>query len=425
MPGITRGPGAIASPSGAGSMVDKLILYTESEATVFTALEIQNLKAHRYQSQDGSYLNKYVMNPYWNTVVSYVPTWVAPNVLTLLGLSSIILSTGVLMYYCPTLSGEAPRWVYFLCAICLHVYQTLDAIDGKQAKRTNTGSVIGELMDHGCDSITTILTLMGTVAAIDLGADFGSFRLIMATLVGFYLAHWNCYVTGGLEFGIVDVTEAQMQMMLVHILTGFFGPDVWKTQVFGTASLRACFMTFGIVFVMVSIMRSLRNVVMHEAPTGSLANDSRYEPAAAILAFVAIVSGLMLSCDLWEERTALFCWCIGIVNSKIVCRLIVSHMAKTRMVSWDKSLACLMLLLASTRMSSTNDHVSLQLASVYVTVQFVGFAWRAIKQLSLEFNIPVLSIPYPNIATLKERGVKDVGMGSKESYFTEASHKNK
>jgi hypothetical protein len=34
------------------------------------------------------------------------------------------------------------------------VYQTLDAIDGKQARRTGTSSPMGELFDHGCDSVS-------------------------------------------------------------------------------------------------------------------------------------------------------------------------------------------------------------------------------------------------------------------------------
>lgn len=50
---------------------------------------------------------------------------------------------------------QAPRWTFMLCAIGLFVYQSLDAIDGKQARRTDSSSPLGELFDHGCDSIST------------------------------------------------------------------------------------------------------------------------------------------------------------------------------------------------------------------------------------------------------------------------------
>lgn len=49
---------------------------------------------------------------------------------------------------------KAPSWCYFLCALGLFIYQTLDAIDGKQARRTNSSSPLGELFDHGCDALS-------------------------------------------------------------------------------------------------------------------------------------------------------------------------------------------------------------------------------------------------------------------------------
>lgn len=50
---------------------------------------------------------------------------------------------------------QVPRWACFLCAFGLFIYQSLDAIDGKQARRTGTSSPLGELFDHGCDSLST------------------------------------------------------------------------------------------------------------------------------------------------------------------------------------------------------------------------------------------------------------------------------
>lgn len=50
---------------------------------------------------------------------------------------------------------QAPTWAYLACAIGLFIYQSLDAIDGKQARRTNSSTPLGELFDHGCDSLST------------------------------------------------------------------------------------------------------------------------------------------------------------------------------------------------------------------------------------------------------------------------------
>lgn len=61
----------------------------------------------------------------------------------------------VSMVLCSLSLPQAPLWAYVACACGLFIYQSLDAIDGKQARRTNSSSPLGELFDHGCDSLST------------------------------------------------------------------------------------------------------------------------------------------------------------------------------------------------------------------------------------------------------------------------------
>jgi phosphatidylglycerophosphate synthase len=55
--------------------------------------------------------------------------------------------------------AQAPAWVNYYAAAAIFIYQTLDALDGKQARRTGTGSCLGELFDHGCDAFTTVMVV--------------------------------------------------------------------------------------------------------------------------------------------------------------------------------------------------------------------------------------------------------------------------
>eukprot|EP01134_Creolimax_fragrantissima_P002479 CFRG2479T1 len=419
MPGTTKARMAVTNPN---SVTDQLLQYTEASAKIFSPEEIKNLKNHRYSSTDGSLLSK-VMNPWWSFAVTLIPTWVAPNILTLIGLLSTLLSTCVLLFYCPGMDGEAPRWVYVLMAVCIFMYQTMDALDGKQAKRTNTGSVMGELLDHGCDSVSTILTLLGIVTSLQLGTEDTAFRLIYGTMAAFYLAHWQAYVTGGLEFGMLDVTEGQVIMIIVHLVTAFFGPSVWRTEVLSWMSLRALFIIVTMIAMSVSMARNIKDVILHETATGRFSkNADRYEPGYAIFSLVILTVGFRFTSSLWEQHPVMLTWCIGIVSAKLVCRLIISHMGKSRMVVWDKTLTCLLILLGSTMMTSSDDYVALLMATVYATVQFIGFAWRGINQLAIELNLPVLTIPYPNIATLKEKGIKSLEKAGDESYFSQSKN---
>ena len=49
---------------------------------------------------------------------------------------------------------QIPGWIPMMVAVGMFIYQTLDAIDGKQARRTGSSNALGELFDHGCDSIS-------------------------------------------------------------------------------------------------------------------------------------------------------------------------------------------------------------------------------------------------------------------------------
>ena len=49
---------------------------------------------------------------------------------------------------------QCPSLAFLLCVIGLFVSQTLDALDGKQARRLHQATQLGELLDHGCDALS-------------------------------------------------------------------------------------------------------------------------------------------------------------------------------------------------------------------------------------------------------------------------------
>jgi phosphatidylglycerophosphate synthase len=51
------------------------------------------------------------------------------------------------------------------------MFQTLDGIDGKHARRTGTSSPLGQIFDHGGDSISTIFLLIGISHAVKMEKD--------------------------------------------------------------------------------------------------------------------------------------------------------------------------------------------------------------------------------------------------------------
>eukprot|EP00128_Syssomonas_multiformis_P002934 Colp12_sorted_trinity150504_noHs@1224 len=75
-----------------------------------TAKQLDGLKKHKYSSSSASPFDKYVMTPFWNWLVSLIPLWLAPNVITFFGLLVNIFTTLALAYYSPHATEEAPAW---------------------------------------------------------------------------------------------------------------------------------------------------------------------------------------------------------------------------------------------------------------------------------------------------------------------------
>ena len=99
-----------------------------------------------------------------------------------------------------------------MCGITLFLYQTLDAVDGKQARRTRSSSALGQLFDHGCDALSTLIGALSLCVCLQLGQQ-RSLTFNAVTCAAFFVAQWNEYHTHVLStnvLGLFGVTEAQV-----------------------------------------------------------------------------------------------------------------------------------------------------------------------------------------------------------------------
>ncbi|XP_037914034.1 cholinephosphotransferase 1 isoform X7 [Hermetia illucens] len=199
--------------------------------------QLKRLTEHKYSCTSISLLDPF-LQPWWCWLVSKTPLWLAPNLITIVGLAVNIITTLILISYSPDGKVFPPRWASGLCGLGLLIYQSLDAIDGKQARRTNSSSPLGELFDHGCDSVSTIFVALSACISCQLGVypNWMFFQCFCAIIL-FYCAHWQTYVSGTLRFGKVDVTEAQITIVGIHMISMFFGPDIWLAKIIGSLEL--------------------------------------------------------------------------------------------------------------------------------------------------------------------------------------------
>ena len=101
------------------------------------------------------------INYFWEWIIKFIPKNIAPNLLTVIGWCIILLSYLNMLRYDLTFDKKIPSSCFFLASFFIFCYITLDAIDGKQARRTKGGSPLGQLFDHGCDSFTLSFLILG------------------------------------------------------------------------------------------------------------------------------------------------------------------------------------------------------------------------------------------------------------------------
>nr|CCC93992.1 putative ethanolaminephosphotransferase [Trypanosoma congolense IL3000] len=194
---------------------------------------LSNLAKYKYSGSDSGLVSRYIMQPYWNFIVSLVPMTIAPNAITITGFLMCLSSSLVVMFFYYFQNAEYPSWVWLYAAFCLFCYQTLDAIDGKQARRTNSVSPVGELFDHGCDAILTPFVQLKVCCALNTSPRVTFVYMVISSCV-LFAAIWEQFVTGTLDLGYVNgPTDGILLACGIFIVTSFLSTSVWDTPIVG------------------------------------------------------------------------------------------------------------------------------------------------------------------------------------------------
>ncbi|KAI3382885.1 hypothetical protein SNEBB_003569 [Seison nebaliae] len=304
-----------------------------------TNIHLEGLDRYKYRAIDTSPLSKYVMHPLWNWMVEFYPKWLAPNLITFLGFLCLIISYFLVAFYDIdyTNSEKIPSYVWFVFAILQSASHHLDGTDGKQARRTNSSSPVGELFDHGIDSwaasllTLTMYSIYGTHPLYGITIN----KLIVVLFIlqmTFLSSHWEKYNTGilYLPWGY-DIS--QISMTAVLLLTSYYGTSLWHNTFYGITPAIALQWSIIIMSCIFSIPMSIYNVYVHlvqQHEKNKIVWKRIFEPLIApILMIVCIVWYLSFS-DIATKSPRLITWLIGVLFSNVACRLIVSQMTDTK-----------------------------------------------------------------------------------------------
>ncbi|KAL1987705.1 hypothetical protein VTN96DRAFT_2545 [Rasamsonia emersonii] len=305
------------------------------------------LRSYKYSGVDHSLVSRYILKPFYtNFVIRLFPRSMAPNAITLTGFLFVVVNFLTMLYFNPTLDRDCPPWVYASWALGLWLYQTFDAIDGMQARRTKQSGPLGELFDHGVDACNTVLGVLIFAAAMNLGQSWATVLTLFGSMMTFYVQTWDEYYTHVLTLGIVSgPVEGVLTLCVVFAFTAYMGgASFWHRSMFETIGIpksdmipeniynmpfTSWYMVYGAVVLFFATGSSIANVISVRRQRG----QDPFKPLTGLLPLVAMwiltPVYLYLQPTILENHLVPFVLYVGIMNAYAVGQIIIAHLLKT------------------------------------------------------------------------------------------------
>ncbi|KAN0053274.1 hypothetical protein ACTA71_009723 [Dictyostelium dimigraforme] len=391
-----RNRGFLQQPSDILEEMSKYFKYISEKG-------IANLANYHYSGVDNSFCGNKFLKHWWNYCVNFTPLWLAPNIITLVGLLCNIGMYLIMYINCPTLEEGAPRWCYFAVAFLIFAYQTLDNVDGKQARKTKSSSPLGELFDHVCDALSVAMFAIVMSATLRIGPYWTFFSFIVG-MWPFYLAHWEEYHAGILVMGEFNgPTEAQVLFMIIEIITGIFGSEFWT---YGTST------SVGIIATVFVSIGAVVTCLQNFSNTYKLENRMAFSKCLLQLTPICLFTGLIVIwasvSSLITEQPHLFIMTLGILFAYIQSRYITQRVCHDDCSLFYPVFVPIIIVVFNSILAASGHVLVSEIVALWILfsiacAQFLIFSYFTTQQLCDHLNIKVFTIPYPsNDAPSKE-----------------------
>ena len=288
------------------------------------------LRNYKYVSSNKSLLDK-IMNPFWEYVITLFPVTIAPNLITLSGTIQFLGLMFVAQFFYP-LKTCPPGYIWILYALSLFIYQTMDAIDGKQARRTKQSSPLGQLFDHGNDALMAP-AIMYTLFQLLLNVNNWAFIIyyILSNFLVFSM-NWRAKHEGHFDFGLISVTEGQFAGITFYIIAACFGCEIYFYEISGIYVKDIIMFLYGANSISTTIKEIM--VVSKYYEQNPTKNDSTHYIEMfhlIVLSLAMIIWNFVGVFVLYPQTYSAF---VAIVFSGLIHRLIVNDTAKMKTSIW-------------------------------------------------------------------------------------------
>lgn len=301
------------------------------------------------------------------------------------------------------------------------MYQTMDNLDGKQARRTGTSSGLGELFDHGIDSLNCTLASLLECAAMGLGTSKSGVFTALCPCLPMFFSTWETYHSHTLYLGVINgPTEGILIACAVMAISGIYGPGIWTERfidIFGERSIFSpllklggeyCIRDIWIAMIVSSLLIThipfcIKNVVK--------ARRERNLPVAPVFLEWTPMIVYTFAIGAWvysphsrirsENHIVLFCLTMSFVFGRMTTKMILAHLTRQPFPYWTVMLTplvggALLVNLPYVGYASVGHEVELwYLRAYFVFAMSAYFRWAylVITSICSFLGINALTIP--------------------------------
>jgi phosphatidylglycerophosphate synthase len=371
---------------------------------------LKALDSYHYKSGGYTKLDN-LMNPFWEWVDSLIPVTIAPNVITFVGFVIMAASNLLMLCYDQSLTKPLPSWVYVVVAIAQFIYQTLDAVDGKHARKTKSSSPLGQLFDHGCDSFSVTFLILSVCQSICMGPTNEVIFYFNLVQLAFFSANWGEYHTGVLKTNLSNfgVTEGELIIAGAVAMCGIFGPDAFdittlqilsSTGLVNASQIPSPLLWFLNIALKDIILKTLYvvigSIISYYVVSTVLASSNK---VLAVSQFVPLIIN-MIATWLWstlpvfQRHAALVLLISGLIYSLNTSKIIMcslTHM-KSKVFQMEYIVYLVGYFIAKNYQNETADVWILSGLALYMTISAVFWAKGCIEQIASYLGIYCLSL---------------------------------
>ena len=229
----------------------------------------------------------------------------------------------------------------------------MDNVDGKQARRTGTSSGLGELFDHGIDSLNCTLASLCETAAMGLGTSRAGIFTALIPCLPMFFSTWETYHTHTLYLGFFNgPTEGLIIACTIMILSGYYGPQIWTQKItdlvghhyffgyhefFGTYSVIDIWVPILVIslfgahvpFCVLNVVKARRRNNLPVLPV-----FLEWSPMAVYTFSIAAWLYSPYSTLMSENRLVLFCLTMSFVFGRMTTKIILAHLTRQPFPYW-------------------------------------------------------------------------------------------